>query len=115
MAIIRVADHAPSPGGRFVADGPFSGEWFRNDILSPALASAIRDGKKLTVELDGTSGYGSSFLEEAFGGLIRERGFTVTDLDRHLLVVARTPLYKTYEGLVKRYIQRARSRAVAAA
>lgn len=27
------------------------------------------------VDLDGTSGYGSSFLDEAFGGLVRTDGF----------------------------------------
>lgn len=114
MNTIRVADYAPAPGGRFVTDGPYSGEWFRNEVLCPALASAIRSGEVLTVELDGTSGYGSSFLEEAFGGLVRERGFTPADLRRSLAVVARTSLYKPYEGLVHRYIQQARSTATAA-
>lgn len=56
------------PAGRFLTDGPFSGEKFRQDFLE----SAIREGKKLIIDLDGTRGYGSSFLEEAFGGLVRE-------------------------------------------
>jgi hypothetical protein len=44
-----------------------SGEAFREIHLEPAL----REGKQISVELDGTIGYGSSFLEEAFGGLVR--------------------------------------------
>ncbi len=72
LKTINVAkDFSRYPAGRFTSDGPFSGEQFRNEILIPALKS----GAHIIVELDGTRGYGSSFLEEAFGGLIRA-GFT---------------------------------------
>lgn len=70
------------PAGRFRTDGPHSGEKFREDFLVPAL----RDGKRVTVLLDGTLGYGSSFLEEAFGGLVREHGFSANDLHKNLTV-----------------------------
>lgn len=52
-------------------DGPFSGARFRNEWLIPILT----EGEKAIIEMDGTRGYGSSFLEEAFGGLIRQ-GYT---------------------------------------
>lgn len=55
------------PAGRYLADGPFSGEKFRQEFLVPALKA----GECVTIDLDGTRGYGSSFLEEAFGGLVR--------------------------------------------
>ena len=38
----------------------------------------------MTIDLDGTEGYGSSFLEEAFGGLIRDDGFRVASLKERL-------------------------------
>jgi hypothetical protein len=60
-------DFSKWPAGRFDEDGPFPGEKFRDEFLLPALSS----GKSVIVELDGTRGYGSSFLEEAFGGLVR--------------------------------------------
>lgn len=63
------------PAGRYVADGPFSGEAFRERLLVPAL----RSGARVIVEMDGTVGYGSSFLEEAFGGLVRQ-GFQASEL-----------------------------------
>ena len=72
MATLQVADFVPYPGGRFVSDGEYSGEWFREQILVPALNQAIQNHEKLTVILDGVPGYGISFLEEAFGGIIRE-------------------------------------------
>src|SRR3954470_14868043 len=56
------------PAGRYVADGPFSGEAFRQKFLIPAFTQ----GQRFIVDLDGTAGFGSSFLEEAFGGLVRE-------------------------------------------
>lgn len=68
MRIINIAnDFSVFPGGRYPSDGKYSGEEFRESILIPALKSE----DSLIVELDGTRGYGSSFLEEAFGGLVR--------------------------------------------
>ena len=63
-------DFSPVPAGRRKEDGPFSGESFRERFLT----DAIRNNVKVTVDLSGTEGYGSSFLEEAFGGLVRELG-----------------------------------------
>src|SRR5437016_2515802 len=108
MSEILIADYAPSPGGRYISDGPFSGEWFREEVLSPALSAAIQSGEKLTIELDGTSGYGSSFLEEAFGGLIRTRAFEPEKVRANLVITARAPLYRPYKTLADRYIQAAR-------
>jgi len=59
------------PAGRVKDDGPFSGQRFREEFLEPVL----RNNERAEVVLDGTRGYGSSFLEEAFGGLVRA-GFT---------------------------------------
>ncbi len=68
--IINIArDFSRFPAGRYVSDGPYSGEAFRNDHLLPAL----KDAHKVIVELDGARGYGSSFLEEAFGGAVRTK------------------------------------------
>ncbi len=65
------------PAGRYSADGPASGEKFREDVLRPILSA----GFDLVIELDDALGYGSSFLEEAFGGLVRS-GFGANELLR---------------------------------
>lgn len=68
VRVINLArDFSRYPAGRYVNDGPYSGAAFRDSYLIPALKS----GDQLVVELDGVRGYGSSFLEEAFGGLVR--------------------------------------------
>ena len=71
------------PAGRYVTDGNFSGEKFRDTVLIPAL----RNFREVRVFLDGTMGYGSSFLEEAFGGLIRQ-GLKKEDVLRRLLLIS---------------------------
>lgn len=60
-------DFSREPIGRYRTDGSTSGEVFREDRLAPAL----RDAETIEVILDGTEGYGSSFLDEAFAGLLR--------------------------------------------
>ena len=79
--IINVAkDYSPFPAGRFMTDGPYSGERFRQDILAPALAKS----EVIEVELDGVSGFGSSFLDEAFGGLVRGNLIAAADVTRRI-------------------------------
>ncbi len=63
-----------TPGSRYRTESTFSGEEFRETCLKPRFLQAVEKGTKLTVVLDGTSGYATSFLEEAFGGLAREYG-----------------------------------------
>jgi hypothetical protein len=75
MKISVAKDFSKFPAGRFHRDGPFPGEKFR-----ALLVEALKSSPSLTVELDGTMGYGSSFLEEAFGGLVRVEGFKREEL-----------------------------------
>ena len=79
--VLNVAkDFSPYPSGRYKRDGPHSGEVFRDDWLVPAL----QESQELVVELDDVEGYGSSFLEEAFGGLVR-KGFSTADVLKNQL------------------------------
>ncbi|WP_420576806.1 STAS-like domain-containing protein [Ekhidna sp.] len=70
---IKIAtDFSDRPGPRYIKEGKNSGELFRKEILIGKYREAKEKGTQLIVDLDGTRGYGTSFLEEAFGGLIRE-------------------------------------------
>lgn len=69
MNIISVAnDFTRFPAGRYKRNGDTSGEAFRERFLEEPL----QKGEHVTVDFDGTVGYGSSFLEEAFGGVVRK-------------------------------------------
>lgn len=70
------------PGLRYIRLGPFSGEEFRKRFL----LEPLRQGKVVIVELDGVRGYGSSFLEEAFGGAVRELDLDIEDALQRLKV-----------------------------
>lgn len=65
-------DFAKKPGGRYIKEGPKSGEEFRKKHLLPMYKEAVRTRCKLEVDLDDCYGFPPSFLEEAFGGLARE-------------------------------------------
>lgn len=80
---IKVAtDFGLEPYGRFPEHGEFSGQRFRHEFLLPALSK----GHQVLVEMAGAVGYGSSFLEESFGGLVRLGYFTAEQLKKNLVV-----------------------------
>lgn len=66
--VIVAKDFTRFPSGRYKENGDTSGQSFRERFLEGPIAL----GEEVVVDLDGTVGYGSSFLEEAFGGLVRK-------------------------------------------
>lgn len=107
MVTIQVArDFSRYPGGRYRNDGNHSGEEFRQSVLVPKLRS-LPSHEKLVVELDGVMGYPASFLEEAFGGLIRSEGFTKAEIAAHLMIKAISPRFESYRQLILRYLSEA--------
>ena len=104
LVTISVArDFSRFPAGRFPEDGPYNGTKFRDEHLVPAL-SALEPGARLVVNFDGVSGFGSSFLEEAFGGLVRAGRFSRAFLDERLSVVAEEEDLRDFADLAKVYI-----------
>ena len=91
------------PAGRYPGDGKFNGTTFRRDYLVPAL----RDSDIVEVIFDGVAGFGSSFLEEAFGGLVREQGFGKEFLDNHLFLSTTEQDLEDDIDLAKKYITEA--------
>jgi hypothetical protein len=108
MTPVRISvrsDFSPYPGGRFRADGDFSGEEFREQVLLPALRDALNKGSRVEVLLDGVAGYASSFLEEAFGGTVRAGVAPFPILEDTLVVRADDPLYDIYKRLADEFMQ----------
>lgn len=99
-------DFSSSPAARYRHEGPNSGQRFREEFLEPAL----REGGMVEVDLDGVVGYGSSFLEEAFGGLVRV-GFRFAELKHRLKIKSGL---QTYQNRVWRYISDQDKRAARA-
>lgn len=103
MINIDVANFSKTPFGRYSTDSDFSAEQFRETVLVPALESA--EGDSIVVDFSRVAlGVGSSFLEEAFGGLVR-RGFDKGLLLDNINVVDRIGIY---DKLVKKFITQAK-------
>ena len=99
-------DFSAYPAGRYPADGEYNGTTFREEVLLPALT----DDARVEVTFDDVAGFGSSFLDEAFGGLIRDEGITKEFLDSHLLLTTTEPELEDFVKLAQRYIDEASSR-----
>ncbi|MGI9311416.1 MAG: STAS-like domain-containing protein [bacterium] len=91
------------PYGRHLIDGDHNGEAFRKELL----ADAIKSHPHVTVDLSGSYYYGAAFLEEAFGGLVRDN-FSKDELDRKLEIVHRT--LPSIAAQARLYIQEAAAR-----
>jgi len=104
MTTIEIArDFSPVPAGRLKTDGRFSGEGFREQLLQ-----VLKDSPgKIRIVLDGAEGYGSSFLEEAFGGLVRKGYYTPHQLMERLEIVAKSRPYRIYAEEIWDFIKEA--------
>ena len=75
-----LTDFSMSPGPRYCKQGPDSGEDFYHKVLNHKFAEAYKKSVTLVLDLDGTDGYMSSFLDEAIGNLVYDFGeHTVKD------------------------------------
>lgn len=77
-------DFSRYPYGRLREFSKTSGEVFREDYLVPALNKF----DVVEIELDGTEGYGSSFLDESFAGLIRTTSFSKDDIQQRITFIS---------------------------
>ena len=94
LRLLKVStEFSDIPGPRYIREGLYSGEEFREKILLPRLKDIINTEDILEIDLDGTQGYGTSFLEEAFGGLIRENHLSLSDISSHIKFVSEEEPY----------------------
>lgn len=112
--IISIAnDFSRYPAGRTRRDGEYSAERFREELLVPGLQKAVAGGVRLVVKLDGVFGYSSSFLEEAFGGLVRRHLFKPAEIERSLVIAADNPIYASVAKDARQYLHEEMERIAA--
>jgi len=69
----KIAENfSKTPGPRYIKEGVFSAELLLKDGFRKLYFDALDKGYKITVDLDDTAGYATSFLEGTFGELARE-------------------------------------------
>ena len=99
---ISIADNFSA----YPADGEYNATAFRKEWLLPALT----DDARVEVTFDDVVGLAASFLDEAFGGLVRNEGMTKEFLDSHLRLTTTEPELEAYVSLARRYIDEASSK-----
>lgn len=100
MTIKIATDFSENPGGRYIEEGDYSGELFRDEVLYPNYQKALEVGEKLTIDFDGCFGFGTSFLEEAFGGLVRK--YHIRNQLDHIIIISTED--ETIPGLIEKYV-----------
>ena len=107
VRISLAEDFSPFPAGRYhPADGPYTGQRFREEHLVPALGK-LGEAERLEVVFGGVEGCGSSFLDEAFGGLVRDAGFSKAFLEKHLRLTTSDSDLKDVVSLAYQHITKA--------
>ena len=77
-----ITDFTEYPGPRYKEQGESSGEEFYVKVLNEKFYTCYKEDCLLVIYLDGTAGYPSSFLDEAFGELIYD--FSEKIVQKHL-------------------------------
>lgn len=106
IKILISKEFSKTPFGRYYTDGPNSAERFRKEFLVPA----FKKDSIVEVDFSGIAlGIGSSFLEEAFGGLVRKEGIEKSFIKKNLTIKSEMPFYKEQ---IARFIDKAEPEAV---
>lgn len=79
-------DFSKFPTGRFPSHGDYNGEKFRKSFLVENIKN--QEISLIIVNIDGVLMRGSSFFEEAFGGLIREEGISYETIKQKIKIVS---------------------------
>ena len=91
----------------FRSESNKSGQAFREDILYPKICEAIKNKETLKVGFTDMLSLISGFLEESFGGLVREHGMKPDEVLKTIEFLSKNNLLGLYIELSKEYIQEA--------
>ncbi len=102
-------DFSKTPRGRYhPGDGENSGERFREYFLKEIFIEPNKYSRPVEIVLDSAEGYGSSFLEEAFGDLIRKGYTTSEDAVKAFKFTYNDEDFAFYKRRILEYIKEAR-------
>ena len=103
--ILKISEEfSELPGGRYRYQGSNSAEEFRDELLRVKYDLCLINNEKLVIDFDDGYGYGSGFLEESFGGMVR-LGYDSCELLNNLVFKSDDDV--ELPDKVKLYIERA--------
>ena len=103
IVISLANDFTPAPLGRK------KGRDFRDNFLLPKIREAEKNNETVVVSMDGTEGFGSSFADEAFAGLVTEGHYNAKRLRELLKVEAEDDTLKAYISLLWEFVEEAQA------
>ena len=101
-------DFSKVPRGRYYRDSDSSGQRLREEFLAPVFTKKENYNFPVKVILDTAEGYGASFLEEAFGGLVREGYATPEEVNEAFEYVYERGGFGVFARMIKSCIADAR-------
>lgn len=108
MMIDLANEFSPYPSGRIPDDGKWNGQAFREQFLVPAI-KAIQNGEsqdtEIVVDIDGVRSFGSSFLEEAFGGVGRTEGIDRVKALKLLRIRCTKPELTIFKDMIEEHVR----------
>lgn len=84
--ILKVKEFTEYPGPRYQHQGKKSGEEYYYEVLKKEFTNAMQSDSTLVIDLDGTAGYASSFIDEAFGNLIYD--FDYSEITKRIEILS---------------------------
>ncbi|KIO38300.1 STAS-like domain-containing protein [Shewanella sp. cp20] len=107
-------DFCDTPAGRYLSDGDYTGEHFRENVLKQ-LVNQLAPGEKLEIKIDDCEGFGSSFLDEAFGGMVGKGYIKPADFNELLVIEYDenddSESFSFFEKKIREYINTAESKS----
>lgn len=98
---------SPYPSGRTDDDGLHNGTRFRENVLVPAI-NKLGPGEQLVIDIDGVRAFGSSFLEEAFAGLVRNKVLSPRDASNLIDIRTTKPHLEFFKDAIVQLLRNAR-------
>ena len=106
-------EFSEDPAGRHYDDGPASGEHFRENYLLFRLQELAVDEVLHIIIDDGVEAYGSSFLTEAFAGIIKFGYLTKDELLSKISIGYTNEEFEFYKNRILKYIKEAKYNSMA--
>lgn len=100
-------DFSILPRGVYYNDGEDSAQRFREEFLKPVFTDPEKYSRPVKVILDTAEAFSAAFLEEAFGGLVREGYATADEVNAALELVCERGGFWLYEQLIETFLEEA--------
>jgi len=100
--LVKLVEHfTDTPGGRYISDGPYSGELFRKQFMEPFFEEKKYLYTDLILYLDGAYGLPTGFISEVFDVLVTKYSLEVVKNSIEILLSDNPTAKKQIQEILK--------------